>query len=152
MAVYQIVKIGDSVLREIAVPVSKITPNIIKLLDNMKDTLYDTENGIGLAAPQIGIAKRVVIIDVDDELYELINPEIILREGSATDVEGCLSVPGVSGEVTRAARVKVQALDRYENMIELDKDGIEARVLQHEIDHLDGILFIDKAVNIKENV
>lgn len=144
MAVYHIVKVGDAVLREKAKPVNKITPNIIKLLENMKDTLYAAE-GVGLAAPQIGISKRVVVIDVGEGLLELINPEIISAQGEDVDVEGCLSIPGVQGEVKRYAKVVVKALDRNGKEFTITGTGLLSRALQHEIDHLDGILFIDKA-------
>lgn len=144
MAVYNIVKVGNAVLREKAKPVSKITPNIIKLLENMKDTLYAAE-GVGLAAPQIGISKRVVVIDVGEGLIELINPEIISAQGEEVDVEGCLSIPGVQGEVRRYAQVVVKALDRNGKEFTITGTGLLSRALQHEIDHLDGILFIDKA-------
>ncbi|PKM90945.1 MAG: peptide deformylase [Firmicutes bacterium HGW-Firmicutes-12] len=148
MAIYQIVKKGDSILRENARVVKEITPNIIKLLDNMQDTMY-AANGVGLAAPQIGISKRVIIVDTGDELLELINPEVLMSEGEQTDTEGCLSVPGLVGDVTRAYKVKVRALNRAGNEIEITGEEITARALQHEIDHLDGVLFIDKAENIK---
>src|SRR5690606_6174510 len=108
MAIYQIVEIGADVLREKAVPVKEITPNIIKLLDNMLETLYDA-NGVGLAAPQVGVPKRVVVIDVGDGPIELINPVILEKEGESIDDEGCLSIPGVTGQVARAAWVKIEA-------------------------------------------
>lgn len=143
MAVYNIVKIGNPVLREKAKPVSSITPNIIKLLDNMKDTMYEA-NGVGLAAPQIGVSKRVVVIDVGEGLLELLNPEIIAMNGEEIDTEGCLSIPGVQGEVKRAAEVTVKALNREGKEFEIKGTGLLARALQHEIDHLEGILFVDR--------
>jgi len=149
MAVYRIVEMGEPVLREKARPVPKITPNVIKLLENMADTMYDAR-GVGLAAPQVGVSKRVVVVDAGDGLIELINPEIITREGMATDSEGCLSIPGVTGEVQRAARVTVRALDREGREMEYEGEGLLARAFQHEIDHLEGILFVDKAQNIKK--
>jgi len=149
MAVYEIVKIGDPVLREKAAAVPKITSNIAKLLDNMKDTLHDAQ-GVGLAAPQIGISKRVVVIDVGSGPVELINPEIVQAEGEEIAVEGCLSVPGVIGEVPRATWVLVRAMDRDGNPFELEAEDLAARACQHEIDHLDGILFVDKAVRFVE--
>ncbi len=147
MAVYKIVEIGDQVLREKAQPVPKITPNILKLLNNMADTLYDAE-GVGLAAPQIGISKRVVVIDVGEGLIELINPEVVARDGEQTGSEGCLSIPGVVGEVSRSNWVKVKALNRDGEEIVLEGSGLLARAYQHEIDHLDGILFVDKTAKL----
>ncbi|MGI6587597.1 MAG: peptide deformylase [Peptococcia bacterium] len=149
MAVYQIVKIGDEILRQQAQKIEKVTPQIEKLLDNLKDTLYATEMGVGLAAPQIGISKRVIVVDLDDELYELINPEIVQAEGSATDTEGCLSVPGLMGDVVRASKVLVKTLNRQGEEVEISAQGLLARAFQHEIDHLNGILFVDKAENIR---
>jgi peptide deformylase len=150
MAVYDVVKNGDPVLRDIAKPVPKITPNIIKLLDNMKDTMYASK-GVGLAAPQIGISKRVVVVDVGEGLIELINPEIIAGSGVETDYEGCLSIPGVIGEVPRASAVIVKALNRDGKLVQYKAKGYLARAFQHELDHLDGILFIDKAQNIRKD-
>lgn len=149
MAIYQIVKNGDEVLRQRAKEVKEVNDSIKRLLDNMRDTMYDA-NGAGLAAPQIGISKRVIIVDPGDELLELINPEIIASEGSETDLEGCLSIPGYTGEVTRFFKVTVRALNRQGKAMEITREGLAARALQHEIDHLDGILFIDKAENIQE--
>ena len=147
MAVYQIVEMGDPVLREKARPVPRITPNVIKLLENMADTMYHAK-GVGLAAPQVGVSKQIVVIDVGDGLIELINPEIILKEGLETDFEGCLSIPGLTGEVPRAAKVVVRAENRDGDMVEYEGEGLLARAFQHEIDHLAGILFVDKAQNL----
>ena len=148
MAVYAIVKIGDPVLREKAAAVKKITPNIIKLLENMKDTLYDAQ-GVGLAAPQIGISKKVVVIDVGEGLIELINPEITwYSDELETDAEGCLSIPGERGEVTRYSKVTVKALNREGQPIEITGEGLLARALQHEIDHLYGVLYVDRATRM----
>lgn len=147
MAVYKIVEIGDPILKEKCRPVNKITPNIIKLLDDMADTMYDA-NGVGLAAPQIGVGKRVIVVDVGDGLIELINPEIVHREGSATDVEGCLSIPGIQGQVPRYAKVRVRGMNREGDRVEYEAEGLLARAFQHEIDHLEGILFIDRAKEI----
>jgi peptide deformylase len=147
MAVYQIVKIGEDILREKAIEVKKITPNIIKLLDNMAETMYEAK-GVGLAAPQVGVSKRVVVIDVGDGLLELINPMIIKKTGSEVDEEGCLSVPNKTGRVKRAAEVVVQAMDRNGEMKEYHADAFLARAMQHETDHLDGILFVDIADKI----
>lgn len=147
MAVYRIVELGNKILRERAKAVPKITANILKLLDNMADTLY-SEKGVGLAAPQVGVGKRVVVIDVGEGLVELINPEIIKFEGQETDTEGCLSIPGTVGDVTRAAAVEVKYLDRHGREQIIQANGLYARALQHEIDHLDGIMFIDRAQKV----
>lgn len=147
MAVYQIVRMGENILKERSQEVSKITPNIHKLLDNMADTMYDAE-GVGLAAPQIGILKRVVVIDVGDALYELINPVIIKKTGEEIEQEGCLSVPNLVGDVKRATKVVAQALNRNGELIEYEAEGLLARAFQHEIDHLDGILFVDLAEKV----
>lgn len=147
MAIYRIVEIGDPILKQIARPVPKITPNVIKLLDNMAETMYDAP-GVGLAAPQVGVSKRVIVVDVGSGLIELINPEIIGKEGMETDFEGCLSIPGVKGEVPRYAKVTVKALDRNGEEVQYEADGFLARAFQHEIDHLDGILYTDKAQNL----
>ncbi|ABB15321.1 MULTISPECIES: peptide deformylase [Carboxydothermus] len=147
MAVYKVVEIGDPILKEIAKPIKEITPNIIKLLENMADTMY-AYNGVGLAAPQIGVSKRAIVVDVGEGLIELINPEIIEVSGEEKDIEGCLSVPGVQGEVVRAKKVTVKGLNRYGEEIVIPAEGLLARAFQHEIDHLNGILFVEKADNI----
>lgn len=149
MGVYRIVEVDDPVLREKARRVPNITPNVLKLLDNMAETMYDAQ-GVGLAAPQVGVSKKIVVIDVGDGLIELINPEIIHREGTEMDVEGCLSIPGVRGEVKRSAKVTVKALDRTGITITLEGEGLLARAFQHELDHLEGILFIDKAERLSK--
>ncbi|WP_040948591.1 peptide deformylase [Gorillibacterium massiliense] len=146
MAIRIIVKHPDPVLRDTAKPVTKFTSNIHKLLDDMAETMYDAP-GVGLAAPQIGILKRVVVIDVGDDngLLELINPEILSREGEQLGPEGCLSIPGLVGEVRRANVVKIKAQDRNGKEFEMVGEGYLARAMQHEIDHLNGVLFIDIA-------
>lgn len=150
MAVFKIVTLGDPILREKARPVEKITPRIHRLLDNMAETMYAAP-GVGLAAPQIGVSKRIIVVDVGEGLIELINPEILVAEGEEIGVEGCLSIPGVQGEVPRAAVVVVKGQDRYGQTKELKAQGLLARALQHEIDHLDGVLFIDKVVRWLED-
>lgn len=148
MAVYQVLTLPDETLRAKAAPVASINAGVIRLLDNMRDTLYAFD-GVGLAAPQIGVSKRIVVVDPGDELYEMINPEIIYREGEELGTEGCLSVPNVRGIVSRSLNIKVRGLNRHGGEVEVEATGLLARVFQHEIDHLDGILFIDKATNVK---
>ncbi len=148
MAVYNIVETGDDVLREIAREVPKITSNIVKLLINMRDTMY-ANKGVGLAAPQVGVSKRIIVVDAGDGLIELINPVICEASGEETDSEGCLSVPELMGDVSRPAKVVVKGLDRNGRELEINAAGFLARVLQHEIDHLEGILFTDKAINVR---
>jgi len=150
MAIFQIVKSEDEILHQEAKEIEEVTPQVCKLLDNLKDTLYATSFGVGIAAPQIGISKRVVVVDLEDDLYELINPEITEREGLELDTEGCLSVPGLIGDVIRAKEVTVKALNREGKEIVVKAEGLLARAFQHEIDHLDGILYIDKAENIRQ--
>ena len=145
MALRQIVKIGEPVLRKKSKVVKEINDRLIDLLDDMADTMYEAD-GVGLAAPQVGILKRVVVVDIGDGLIELINPEIIEAEGEYLDNEGCLSVPGESGDVLRPYRVKVRALNRFGETIEIDGEELLARAFCNEIDHLDGILYVDKVV------
>ena len=145
MALRQIVKIGEPVLRKKSKVVKEINDRLIDLLDDMADTMYEAD-GVGLAAPQVGILKRVVVIDIGDGLIELINPEIIETEGEYLDNEGCLSVPGECGDVLRPYRVKVRALNRFGETIEIEGEELLARAFCHEIDHLDGILYVDKVV------
>lgn len=149
MTVLEVKKAGAPVLKEIAKPITKIDKNIKTLLDNMADTMYE-EHGVGLAAPQVGVSVRVVVIDTGDGLMEIINPEITKVEGTACDTEGCLSIPGILGEVERAAKITVEFLDRKGKKKRIVAEGLLARAFQHEIDHLDGILFIDKAKTISK--
>ncbi len=135
----------DDVLRKKSKPVEKIDKRILELLDDMAETMRHAD-GVGLAAPQVGILRRVVVIDVGEGLIELINPEIVETSGQQRGAEGCLSIPGVRGEVIRPEKVKVKALNRKGEPIEITGTGLLARALCHEIDHLDGILFIDKVV------
>ena len=143
MAIRQIVQIGDPVLRKKSKVVEKIDEKIIQLLDDMADTMYHAD-GVGLAAPQVGILKRVVVIDIGEGLLELINPEIIETSGEQLDDEGCLSVAGEAGAVRRPYRVKVRAYDRDGNLFEIEGEELLARAFCHEIDHLEGVLFVDK--------
>ena len=139
----------DEVLRKTCKEVKETTPNLLTLLDDMADTMYDA-NGVGLAAPQVGILKRVVVIDIGEGLVELINPVILETSGSQTDDEGCLSVPGKYAPVERPNYVKVKAMDRDGNEFIIEGEELMARALCHEIDHLDGILYIDKALPVEE--
>ncbi|NLK37066.1 MAG: peptide deformylase [Epulopiscium sp.] len=140
----------DDVLRKVCKPVKEITPHIITLLDDMAETMYDA-NGVGLAAPQVGVLKRVVVIDVGNGLLELINPVIVETKGSQIGEEGCLSIPGFSAEVDRPSYVKVEALNRHGEPIVVEGTDLLAVALCHETDHLDGILYIDKALEQMED-
>ena len=143
MAIRNIRLIGDRVLTKVCRPVDSMTEKIQTLIDDMFDTMYDA-CGVGLAAPQVGILKRIVVIDVGDgEAYCLINPEIVETSGSQTGDEGCLSVPGMAGQVTRPNYVKVRALDEDMNEFEMEGEGLLARAFCHEIDHLDGKMYVD---------
>lgn len=147
MAILNIVKEGDPTLAKVCRPVTEITPRILQLLDDMRDTLLDA-NGAGLAAPQVGVLRRIALVDTGDEILELINPEIIEREGKQEEMEGCLSVPGVWGITDRPAWVKVKALNRYGEEIIVEGEELNARCFCHEIDHLDGHLFTERAIHI----
>ena len=149
MALRNIVKEGDEVLRKKCRSVDKIDDRILTILDDMAETLYDS-GGVGLAAPQVGILRRIVVIDVGEGLIELINPEIIEKDGEVSDSEGCLSIPGKYGEVVRPAYVKVKALNRQGEEAEYEGTELLARAFCHEIDHLDGILYIDRAQQVWE--
>ncbi len=145
MAIRNILKDEDPTLRKRSREVEKIDQRIITLVDDMIDTMYDAD-GVGLAAPQVGVLKRIIVIDVGEGEIELINPVIIESTGEQIDVEGCLSIPGITGEVKRPDRVKVRGLDRNGKTIEILGEELLARALCHEIDHLDGILFTDKVL------
>ncbi|MBQ4075461.1 MAG: peptide deformylase [Clostridia bacterium] len=143
MMVRKIVKLGDEVLRKISKPMEKFDLRLWLLLRDMADTMYKAD-GVGLAAPQVGILRRVVVIDIGEGLVELINPEIIAVEGEQAGPEGCLSVPGRRGHVVRPNKVTVKAVDRKGHPFEITGEGLMARALCHEIDHLDGIVYVDK--------
>ncbi|WP_276352602.1 peptide deformylase [Cohnella caldifontis] len=151
MAIRLIVKHPDPVLRERAKEVTKFNANLHKLLDDMADTMYDAD-GVGLAAPQVGILKRVFVVDADEEhgLIELINPEIVSMEGEQLGAEGCLSIPGLQGDVKRANKVVIKGQDRYGNPVQYEGTELLARAFQHELDHLNGVLFIDLAESVYE--
>ncbi len=146
MAILNILKEGDETLRKTSRPVTEITPRILTLLDDMKDTMHKAE-GCGLAAVQVGVLRRVVVIEVEDGVtYEMINPEIIDRKGKQEETEGCLSVPGRWGITRRPAKVTVRYQNRDGETCELTGEGLLARAICHETDHLDGKLFVDEMI------
>lgn len=149
MAIYDIVKVGAPILREKAAPVKRFDKKLGKLMKDMAETMY-AANGCGLAAPQIGLSQRIVVIDAGDGagILEFVNPVLTDPVGEAVDSEGCLSVPDYEGEVKRAAQITVHFQDRKGDHYKLTADGLLARALQHECDHLEGILFIDKAISL----
>jgi len=152
MAILEIKEYGDPILREKALLVEEITPDILNLIKDMAETMY-ADSGVGLAAPQVGVSKRIITIDEDEEkLLVLLNPEIIKSEGDVVEEEGCLSIPGIYSEVKRSSKVTVKALNENGDPIEITKEGLSARALQHEIDHLNGILFIDKIGRMERQI
>ena len=150
MALRNIRTVEDEVLRKKCRPIEEINDKIRELLKDMADTMYNTGNGAGLAAPQVGILKRAIVIDMGDGLINLVNPEILEQKDSQEVIEGCLSIPGKWGKVIRPAEVKVRALnEKGEEVIITGKKDM-AKCLCHEIDHLDGILFTDKVTEYIE--
>lgn len=147
MAVRPIVLLGDPVLRQKAKRVTRFDPSIQQLIDDMIETLRDAP-GLGLAAPQVGVPLRIVVIDVDEKITVLCNPEITAMEGEYEPEEGCLSVPGYVANVKRALKVTVKAKNRRGKEIKIKADELLAHVIQHEVDHLDGILFIDRLASL----
>ena len=149
---------GDPVLRKRAGPVAEITEAEHQLAEQMLETLYATGNGIGLAATQVGVLKRLIIVDIgedDDETYEplaLFNPEILSAEGEVVADEGCLSIPDVTAEVKRPDRIVVEGIDVLRGSVSIEAEGLLARVLQHEVDHLNGVLFIDRISGLKRQL
>ena len=145
MAIRKIVTLGDETLRKHCKPQEKFDKRLATLLKDMADTMYKAE-GVGLAAPQVGILRRIAVVDVTEDhsgLLEMVNPEIIEREGKQTGREGCLSVPGRQGVVTRPMKIKARFQDRNGDTYEIETEGFEARAICHELDHLDGQLYID---------
>lgn len=152
MAVLAVKTYGETVLREKSKPIEKITPEIVNLVKDMTETMY-TASGVGLAAPQVGVAKRIIIIDDEEKgAIALINPEIIEKEGEMISEEGCLSLPELYAQVKRFARIKVEGWDLNGEKITIEAKDLLARVIQHEIDHLNGILFIDKIGKAKRKL
>jgi peptide deformylase len=156
MAILEILKYPEPILRRIAPPVKNITGDTVKLLNDLLDTMYAAP-GIGLAAPQVGIPQRMIVLDVNHEnphkqVYKLINPVITRSEGSVVWEEGCLSVVDFTADVRRAAQIEVTAFDEKEKEIKIEADGLFAVALQHEIDHIDGKLFIDRISRLKRDL
>ncbi len=147
MALRQIRELGDPCLLKVCKPVREMNERTKELIEDLLDTMYDAE-GVGLAAPQVGILKRIAVIDAGEEYQEeplvLINPEILETSGEQTDYEGCLSVPGKVGEVTRPNYAKVKAYDAEMNEYTVEGEGLLARALLHEIEHLDGMMYVEK--------
>ena len=149
MAIRNIIQIGDPTLRKRSFEVTEVNDKIRQLLDDMKETLIAAD-GAGLAAPQVGILRRIFIVMAEDKYYECINPEIVEQSGSQKGSEGCLSVRGKYGDVERPNKVTVKALDRYGKPFTVKAEGFLARAFCHEYDHLDGILYVDKATKLME--
>jgi len=146
MAIREVVKTPDPILNKVCRPVEKFDEKLAQLIDDMFDTMYE-QDGCGLAAPQIGILRRICVIDVGDGPIELVNPEIIKKSGKQNESEGCLSCPGVWGTTERPQKVKVRFYDRKGELYEITGQGLLARALCHEIDHLDGVLFTDHVIS-----
>ena len=149
MAIRNIVQMGDDVLRKKCFEVTDFGPKTHELLDDMKDTLIKAD-GAGLAAPQVGVLRRIFIVMAEDKYFECINPKIVKQSGSQIGEEGCLSVKGKYGSVERPMKVTVKAFDRYGKPFEVKAQGFLARAFCHENDHLDGVLYLDKATSVKE--
>ena len=149
MAIRNIIQLGDPTLRKKSFEVVDFGEKTHQLLDDMRDTLIKA-NGAGLAAPQVGVLRRIFIVLVDGKYFECINPTIISQSGSQVGEEGCLSVKGKFGTVKRPNKVKVKALDRFGKPFTVEAEGFLARAFCHENDHLDGIIYVDKATNVQE--
>lgn len=145
MTILPIVMFPEKILKQKCNKVTSFDKNLAKLLNNMYETMVEAD-GVGLAAPQVNVKKQIAVVEVDEEsgVIEMINPEIIETEGEQTGVEGCLSFPDIYGEVSRAYRVKIRAQDRYGEYYEFEAEDFLARAIQHEIDHLHGVLFTSK--------
>jgi peptide deformylase len=156
MAVREILIIGHPTLVKMSEPVDRIDKDIVRLAEDMVETVHAAP-GVGLAAPQLGVSKRVIVVDLSvgqnkDDLIILVNPEVVAQEGSVTCEEGCLSVPDIREKVTRPSRVTVRGLDLQGRTVEIEGEDLLARALCHEIDHLDGILFVDKLSPLKRTL
>jgi peptide deformylase len=156
MAILEILKYPEPILSKVAAPVKSFNAKTVTLVNDMLETMYAAP-GVGLAAPQVGVSRRIVVLDIDHEhpgkqVYKLINPVIARAEGEVVWEEGCLSVVDYTAEVRRAAQVEVVAFDEKENPVKIEADGLLAVALQHEIDHLDGKLFIDRISRLKRDL
>jgi peptide deformylase len=157
MANLGITKYGAKVLRKVAEPVEEINDEVITIINDMLETLYSSKDGVGIAAPQIGVSKRIIIIDTNpsdasSKPIILINPEIVEKEGESIAEEGCLSVPDIRADVKRCERIIVEGLDHEGNKIRVESKDLLARVFQHEIDHINGTLFIDHISKLKQQL
>ena len=151
MSVIEVVRFPHQILRQQCEPVENITDAILKLIDDMAETMYSYK-GVGLAAPQIGVAQNVIVLDAGQGLISLINPEISLSEGTEAKEEGCLCLPDLSVTVERSERIQIKGIDRKGNPFTIEADGLLARAMQHEIDHLHGTLIIDKLSKLKRDL
>ena len=142
MAIRKVRELGDDVLTKECREVTKMTPRISQLIDDMFDTMYEY-NGVGLAAPQVGVLRRIIVVDIGEDPRVLINPKIVYREGKQTGDEGCLSYPGKYGIVSRPMKITVEGLDRDMNPVSWDAEGLLARCFCHEVDHLDGHMYTE---------
>jgi peptide deformylase len=149
MALRQIRLYGDDILRKKAKPVTAINDHLLTLLDDMLETLRD-RNGVGLAAPQVGVLRRVMVVEMDEKLYEMINPVVVESDGTQRRNEACLSVPGKMGDIDRPAHIKIEAQNRHGEYYTVEGNDMLASALCHELDHLDGVLFIDRAFKITD--
>ena len=151
MALRMIREMGEDCLRCVCKEVTEITPRILELIEDLKDTMYEAD-GVGLAAPQVGVRKRIAVVDVGEGPVVLINPEVVYSEGEQTGNEGCLSVPGKCGVVTRPMKVVVKTRNLNFEWEEIEGEGLFARAMLHEMDHLDGVLYVDKVEGEIEDI
>ncbi|MBI2264223.1 MAG: peptide deformylase [Armatimonadetes bacterium] len=142
-------QLGDPILRRKAKTVERLDTLTLQLIDDMAQTMYEAP-GVGLAAPQVGVSKRIIVVDAGEGLHVLVNPRILESEGKEWGTEGCLSIPLIYGEVERAQTILVKGMDHHGKRVKLAAEGLLARAIQHEMDHLDGRLFIDMAINLRE--
>lgn len=151
MSVLPLHLLGSPVLRQRSPELKVVDDSVRRLIDDMFETM-EAAHGVGLAANQVGVSRRVAVVDADGHRFAMVNPVIVEAEGRSTAEEGCLSVPEIFGDVTRPERVVLEALDRDGNPFRLEADGLTARAIQHEIDHLDGVLFIDRISRLKRSL